>query len=137
MRRDVSAAVGEALFPVLSWFQEIGQQPLRAVWEVRADGCLDRIILDFELLSLVVSAEPDYDTVDFETVATLTADRSGGIEMSGLPPWNAFVGVPFGRGWVTVNQQGYCDGLLLSFGVIKPQIVLNVCASSIDIGIVG
>jgi hypothetical protein len=41
----------------------------------------------------------------------------------------------FGWGWITMNQQGYCDGLLLSFGkVIFPQLVLNVMASAIEVG---
>ena len=43
----------------------------------------------------------------------------------------------FGWGWVAIDQQGYCDGLLLSFeAIVFPEIVLNVVASSIKVGAV-
>jgi hypothetical protein len=115
----------------------LGQRPLRAVWRFEDEACLGRIILDFDPLSLVVSAATDDDTIDFEAVHTASSDKSGGIDASGLLPWKDFIGVPFGWGWVTVNQQGYCDGLMLSFGGILPQVVLNVVASSLRVGKVG
>jgi hypothetical protein len=40
---------------------------------------------------------------------------------------------PFGWGYAVVNQQAYCDGLLLSFGDIRPKVLLQVIASSIDV----
>jgi Family of unknown function (DUF6334) len=36
-------------------------------------------------------------------------------------------------GYAVVNQQGYCDGLLLSFGDIRPKVLLQVMASSIEV----
>jgi Family of unknown function (DUF6334) len=34
-------------------------------------------------------------------------------------------------GWITINQQDALDGILISFGGISPQVMLNVIASSI------
>jgi hypothetical protein len=136
MRSTVALAVGEALFPMLSGFQDIGLQPLRAVWQIESDACLDRIFLEFETVSLIVSAVPDDDSVDFE-FGQLAADKSQALDVSAQPQWKDLVGTPFGWGWVTVNQQGYCDGLLLSFGGICPQVILNVAGSSIKVGRVG
>lgn len=130
-------AVATALYPMLSRFQELGQQRLRAVWQIVDDTDLDRIIFDFDVRSLIVSAVHDNDTVNFEFADETNVDKSDGVEVSKLSPWKDFVGVSFGWGWVTVNQQGYCDGLLLSFGGIVPQIVLTVMASSIEVGRVG
>jgi hypothetical protein len=45
--------------------------------------------------------------------------------------WDRFIGKAFGWGWVTVNQQGYCDGALLGFDGISPNISIEVMASSI------
>ena len=137
MKVDAALAVGAALFPVLSGFHEIGQQSLRAVWQASTAACLDRIIFDFDPLSLVVSAMQDDDSIDFNVVVAATVDRTGGIDASQLPAWKDLINAPFGWGWVTVNQQGYCDGLLLSFRGIVPQVVLNVTASSILVGRIG
>jgi hypothetical protein len=45
--------------------------------------------------------------------------------------WREFVGQPFGWGWAVMNQQGYSDGVLLSFGGVTPQVLLEVIASSL------
>ena len=37
-------------------------------------------------------------------------------------------------GSITINQQNYLDGVLLSFDDIRPDIALNVMASSIYVG---
>jgi Family of unknown function (DUF6334) len=137
MKVDAALAVGEALFPVLSGFHEIGQQSLRAVWQTSTAACLDQIISDFDRLSLIVSAKQEDDSIDFDVVVAASVDRTGGVDASQLPEWKDLIDVPFGWGWVTVNQQGYCDGLLLSFGGIVPQVVLNVTASSILVGRIG
>ena len=54
-------------------------------------------------------------------------------DVSHLPLWEPFIARPFGWGYAVVNQQGYCDGLLLSFGDIRPKVLLQVIASSIDV----
>ena len=125
-------AVGNALYPLLSGFQEINGLSLRTVWQIEDAGS-DCIIVDFGARLLVVSAVPDDDTIDFQ-FADPTSLPPGSVEVSQLAPWKDYVGVPFGWGWITVSQQGYCDGVLLSFGGIFPQVVLSVVASSIKIG---
>src|ERR1700748_2344083 len=127
----------EALYPKLLIFHSVSGQPLRAVWQIRAEGSVEKLVLDFDAQALVVSADENDDSVEvgISTAARFhCADR---LDVTNLPPWNGFIGKPFGWGWVTVNQQGYCDGLLLSFGGIVPQLVVNVVASSIKIGVLG
>jgi len=48
-------------------------------------------------------------------------------------PWKKFLGKELGWTWVAVNQQGYCDSVMLSFDGIVPTILLNVVASSIKV----
>jgi hypothetical protein len=123
----------KALDPMLSRFLSVSGLVLRAVWQFVDEGCLDRILLDFGQSSLVVAVNRDDDSVDFWVEASTDSKKLGWVEVSRLQPWKEHVGKPFGWGWVTVNQQGYCDGLLLGFGDIGPHMVLNVTASSIKI----
>ena len=59
------------------------------------------------------------------------------VDVSSNEPWVNFIGKVFGWGWITLNQQGYCDGVLLSFEqVVFPEVALNVIASSIKVGVV-
>ncbi len=129
----VKNRTAEAIAPMLSAFHIIGDRPLRAVWQGFTEGSLDRMVLIFNQVSLIVIANEDDDSIDFTTADTTEGSDLGDINASLSEPWRTFIGKPFGWGWVTVNQQGYCDGLLLSFGGIIPQIVLNVRASSIYI----
>ena len=122
-----------ALAPMLSAFHSIGDQALQAVWRVDTDGTLDRLVFDFGRVSLVVVAKENDDSIDISAADTSGLSSAGSVDGGHTEPWNHLVGKSFGWGWVTVNQQGYCDGLLLSFGGIVPQIFLNVIASSIKI----
>ena len=121
----------EALFPMLSVFHSISGQPLQAVWQIYTQGSLDRLVLDFAQTSLTVIADENDDSLDLKVAATTDPRSLGAVDVSDLGPWQLFIGQPFGWGWLTLNQQGYCDGALLSWGGIVPQIVLNVRASSI------
>lgn len=132
----VKTRAGEALAPMLSAFHSISDQSLLAVWQVYSDGSLDKLVLDFGRVSLMVIADENDDSIDIAVAETADLRNAGGVDGSPLEPWNRLIGKPFGWGWVTVNQQGYCDGLLLSFGGIVPQIALNVMASSIKISTV-
>ena len=73
-----------------------------------------------------VTAEPDDETV---IVSAGSFDPEGGIDLS--ESWRDLIGAEFWWGWIAVNQQGYSDGVLLSFNGIDPQVLLNVIASSI------
>ena len=125
-----------ALSAMLSAFQAITGQRLQHVWQMHTEGSLHRFIFDFDSVSLIVTADEDDDSIHVEVAGSPDANRAGCAEASHLEPWKAFIGRSFGWGWVTVNQRGYCDGLLLSFEGIVPDVMLNVIASSIKIGLV-
>jgi hypothetical protein len=129
----VKSRTAEAIAPMLTAFHAVVDRPLRAAWEVYIEGSLDRVVLDFGQISLVVAADENDDSIDITATETADLRGVGGVDRSLVDPWNNLIGKPFGWGWVTVNQQGYCDGLLLSFGGIVPQVLLNVIASSIKI----
>ena len=130
---DRKKRAAAALWPVLSAFQGIEDQRLQAVWHVFQEGSLHEVVLKFESVSLAAMAASD-DSIGLD----LTRHQSGnsdGVDVSELDPWRAFIGKPFGWGWITMNQQGYCDGILLSFEEVAfPELVLNVVAASIKIG---
>ena len=88
--------------------------------------------MDFDGPILVVTANPDDDTVTLDITNHSDADKKGWIDANRSEVWKSFIEKPLGWGWVTVNQQGYVDGILLSFGGLTPQVILNVIASSIE-----
>lgn len=126
-------STAKSLEPMLTKFLLVSSLTLQSVWGVRDEGCLDRLILDFGKSLLVITVDKDDDSIDFWVEGSTDSERSGWVEVSGSPPWSEHVTKLFGWGWITVNQQGYCDGLLLGFGDIGPHIVLNVIASSINV----
>lgn len=130
----VKTRTAEALSPMLTVFHSIEGKSLHAVWKVYTEGSLDRLILDFGPLSLVVVADENDDTIDIKVADSADLRNAGYVDASKVEPWQSLIGESFGWGWVTVNQQGYCDGLLLSFGGIVPQLAINVIASSIKVG---
>jgi hypothetical protein len=128
---DWRRATAEAASPLLDNFQQIETQVLRSVFRVTDDGCLARNTLRFDRSFLAIDARSDDDAVELEA-GELTGVPTEGLDASASEPWKDLIGKPFGWGWVTINQQGYCDGVLLSFDGIIPQVLLNVVASSID-----
>ena len=124
----------EALFPMLSVFHLISGQPLQAVWQVQTEGCLGEFLFSFGSNTLSVSVVEEDDSIEIS--ASVATDSANRFDVSGQEPWSMFLGKPFGWGWLTVNQQGYCDGVLLSFGGIMPQVMLNVVASSIKVCVI-
>jgi hypothetical protein len=122
----------EALYPLLSPFHAVAGRILCGIRHVSADGCLDQIILDFGAASLIVTADENDDSIEVEITERVHSETNlEGMNSNHAELWKAFIGRSFGWGWITVNQQGYCDGLLLSFEGINPQLLLNVVASSI------
>lgn len=126
-------AAAEALFTTLSPFQDIGCLPLKTVREFRESEMLSRLAFDFGSTTLQVEAIADDDTVAISLRNRPTA-QDGEIDASTRQPWCDLIGKEFGWGWVTINQQGYLDGVLLSFSGITPQVVINVIASSLKVG---
>jgi hypothetical protein len=128
MIQRIAVPVAEALHSTLSAFHAISQESLRAV---RVENDLDRVIFDFDRDALVVEGNPDDDSIEIRLVNRGEFQNTQAVEASHQDPWTCFIGKPFGWGWVTVNQQGYCDGVLLSFGGIDPQLLLTVAASAL------
>ncbi len=129
--KTAKTKAAEALAPMLSAFHSVDDCVLQAVWQQHTEGSLDRLLLVFGETSLVVAADKDDDSVDIMSTDTAGIINAEHLDASQLKPWSAFVGKSFGWGWITINQQGFCDGLILSFGGIVPQLILNVVASSI------
>ena len=130
----VKTRVAEALSPMLDVFHSIGEAPLHLVRYVYAEGCLERIVLSFGRTSLVALADEDDDTIVLWTASTESLEISAEVDMRlATTLWEPFVGKQFGWGYVVVNQQGYCDGLLLGFADIRPKVFLQVVASSIEV----
>ena len=93
------------------------------------DGQCDSVALVFSTQALILKANGDNDTI---VVATVPANEPlSGFRPSLDPTWARLRGKEFGWGWVTVNQQGYCDGVLLSFETLEPCVLINVIASSL------
>lgn len=128
---DWRRATAVAASPLLDSFQQIETQVLRSVFRVTDDGCLVRITLRFDRSFLKIAARSDDDAIELEA-GELAVVPTQGADASASEPWKDLIGKHFGWGWVTINQQGYCDGVLLSFDGIIPQVLLNVVASSID-----
>lgn len=126
-------AAATALDPRLRLFDGLGCREMSAVWSRHECGSLTEIVLNFGGLFLAATAEEDYDTLRIEvrTEQSLT----GFTHISATAPWDRYLGQPFSWGWLTLDQQGYPDGVLLGFGDdIYPKIILNVIASEIKVG---
>jgi hypothetical protein len=130
---DFKTTLAKAVSPMLDAFQSIGAAPLQRVAYSRVHGCVARIAFDFASKSLVAVAHEDDDTVTVSVENTHATDPRPASDVSALWPWAHFIGKPFGWGYVVVNQQGYCDGLLLSFDGIRPRVLLQVIASSFQV----
>lgn len=133
INEDVKVKIAEAISPLTSVFHEIGEEPLAVVKYVYVDGCLERIVFAFGPISLLVLANEDDDTVALWTTNTDCWDPNQGTDMNHDEVWKPFIGQRFGWGYILVNQQDYCDGVLLGFGDILPKVLLQVVASSIKI----
>lgn len=100
----------------------------KVLWRHREDTP-EALGLIFETRTLLIHANEDDDTISVAADERLNADECTDLSSSSF--WRSFLGQLFGWGWVTTNQQGYRDGVLLSFAGITPQVMLEVVASSI------
>jgi hypothetical protein len=127
-------AAAQALHSMLSAFHALADKSLKAVRKIHEEESLSKVILDFGSIALFVIAEED-DSIDFRIAATTDYEKTIGIDASSEEPWRQIIGKTFGWGWIAINQQGYSDGVLLSFKeVIFPEIVLTVVASALKVG---
>jgi hypothetical protein len=99
---------------------------LKTVRQTITEESITVIRLDFGSKALIIEAEED-DTVTISIRDGLPQDG----EINNQQQWIDLIGKPMGWGWVTVNQQGYLDGVLLSFDGVIPQLLITVVASSL------
>jgi hypothetical protein len=123
---------GEALYSILTPFHEIAGLPLLTVKESTLHSSLAGITLNFGPKSLLIKAEPEDDTVVLSIIEHPSNEKEQ-VDVSGRKPWSQYIGLEFGWGSLVINQQGYIDGVLLSFSGIEPQLLINVAASSLKI----
>ena len=120
----------------LDAFQELAQkedQNLEDVLQRVEDGCLDLVALKFSAGVLTFAADADTDTVEVRYEEGEAFDFSRLTRATDLTPWSSLIGQSFGWGWVTINQQGYQDGVLLSFGGLQPSVLIVAAASSLRV----
>lgn len=120
----------------LDAFEELtrrGTQRLEEVWQRVEDGCRERIALKFTTGVLTFAADADDDTAEAACQDVETFDPAGMDRADGLAPWASLIGRLFGWGWAAINQQGYPDGVLLSFDGLQPWVLLVAAASSLRV----
>ncbi len=127
MASTVKLETAKALFPLLSVFHQVSGALLETVRQIVSEESVTVLVLDFGSKSLVIEAEAEDDTI---TISIGTAAAPGDA-INDQQPWIDLVGKPMGWGWVIVNQQGYFDGVLLSFSGVIPQLLITVVASSL------
>ncbi len=127
MTSTLKIKTAEALFPLLSAFHEVDGALLESVRLVRTEGMITQLALQLGSKVLVIRAEAEDDTADL-TIQSVIPD---GEMVNDHQPWSEVIGKQIGWGWVMVNQQGYLDGVLLSFGGVVPEILVAVVASGL------
>ena len=134
--RQLTGRVGTSTMQAdLDAFHSIENERLSKVLWRNGGEAPEALWLIFERRTLLIQANGAYDTI---TVAAGEAVQVGWCtDLSSSNFWRDFLGQPFGWGWVATNQQGYRDAVLLSFGGITPQVMLEVIASSMKLHRIG
>jgi hypothetical protein len=131
---SVNSETANIFFPRLSVFQAMANLSLVSVSEKSSGGHREEMVLDFGQTLLVITANEEEDSLELRAAQeTETPDL---VDVSGSEPWNKFIGKKFGWGWLTINQLGSWDGLVLGFEAAAPQIMLHVTNSSIKIAVI-
>lgn len=131
MTSTVKLRAAEALFPLLTVFQEIDGARLDGVTQLGSDGAVLEIRLHVGSRFLGIKAVEEDDTIDLFLGGDQGVARGEAVDH--LQPWSNLLGKQIGWGWVMVNQQGYLDGILLSFGGVVPDLLIAVVASSLQV----
>jgi hypothetical protein len=90
----------------------------------------EEIILAFGVRGLVFGCDADTDALELAFVELDDVDDAD--DLTGDPAWSKYIGKEFSTGWLTVNQQGFADGALLSFDDVVPEVGLNVVAGAFE-----
>lgn len=131
--KSAKAKAAEALYPLLSTFHEVNGMVLNHVRETRPEKCLFEITFDFGAKALMLAANEEDDTIHLRSANATATRPNSPDEATSTGPWENYMGKQFGWGWITINQQGYLDGVILSFEGITPQLLVTVAASSLQI----
>jgi hypothetical protein len=122
-------------FPRLSIFQSISKLPRISVSEKSSKGRLEEVVLDFGETCLIITANEEEDSLELR--AAQRPGTAGFVNVSESQPWTRFIGKKFGWGWLTINQLGAWDGLMLGFEAAAPEILLHAIDSSIRVRVIG
>jgi hypothetical protein len=109
-----------------------GPERLGAVYEKVTQNCRVTLALRLTTKMLCFTADANHDTIRGRLENARCLDTTW-RRLDAKKPWSALIGAAFGWGWITINQQGYCDGVLLSFNGHLPTLLLSVVGSSITI----
>ena len=124
------SSAGAAFISELEPFRKAQGKTLTAV--LRRDyGEGEELTLAFGSERLLLRCDEVRDAVQI---------KFGGIELvddiddlTADAPWSRFIGKEFFWGWLTINPQGFADGVLLSFDGVVPELGLNVVASTFEV----
>ncbi len=120
----------------LDAFQELTlkeEQRLEEVWQRVEEGCRELVALKFSAGVLTFEVDADTDTVEARFQETEAFNPAGLTRADADAPWLSLMRRSFGWGWVAINQQGYHDGVLLSFDGLEPSVLLVAAASALRI----
>ena len=137
MNGVIRTTTAKTLFPLLSIFHEVNGYALKSVSVETSEDLLTGIAFNFGSKSLIVNVNSDDDTVEFACIDSLQLAYPPENDKSKASPWKEILGQEFGWGWVVINQQGYLDGIILSFGGITPQFLITAVASALKINDIG
>jgi hypothetical protein len=119
-----------AMQATLDAFLSIENERLSEVKSRISQTAPDALLLCFQTRSLLIQVDGNDDTIQVTSIGMLDIEQTS-ENLTSSSFWREFVGQPFGWGWAVMNQQGYSDGVLLSFGGVTPQVLLEVIASSL------
>src|SRR5438477_228958 len=105
-------------FPELEAFLALDEgspQILQAVLQRVTDGCRDLLLFRCSGGTLRITANSEDDTVSVRLQDPQEPEPERLEDVSANAPWASWIGQPLEWGWLTINQQGYADGVLLAF----------------------
>jgi hypothetical protein len=106
---------------------------LHDVLEKVVYGCRDELILNLGDCFLQFKVDSDTDTIVGQFRPLPFRAKKGYRSIQTAKPWKKYLGKECGWTWLAWNQEGYPDGVLLSFDGIEPTVLLQTIASSIDV----
>jgi Family of unknown function (DUF6334) len=106
---------------------------LQDVFELLEDGCRLELVLSWGDSYLLFRVDEDTDSLLAQFQEGAFGPQPAYRSVLAASPWRELVGKECFWTWVAVNQQGYCDGALLSFEGVVPNVLLNAICSSVTV----